>query len=254
MIYKLGRNPRRFNPRIPHMSSMLGAVDLPPVPDSVDWTKGITNFGMMLNDQLGCCTCAAVFHARQIWTANTLTEQTESDNMVLELYEQACNYQPGNPSTDEGGVEQNVLSFLLNTGIPLTNGTRDKIVAFFEVDPRNTTDIKRTIDECGLAYIGFEIPNNIFDPNTGMPLTMWSVDHANPGIEGGHAVVAVAYDASTVTVISWGSLYKMTWEFFTTYTEEAYAIVDNSWVTSTGKTPLGLTIPELESMMEAVKN
>src|SRR5579863_5183483 len=101
---KFGRLPRIFNPKIMHMSALLPSLNLPPVPESVDWTKGIADWGMMMNDQLGCCTCAGIFHARQVWTANTLTEQTESDDCVLKLYEEACGYQPGNSSTDNGGI------------------------------------------------------------------------------------------------------------------------------------------------------
>lgn len=276
--YRLGRKARMFDPRVPHMSAVLGAVDLPAPPTQVDWTKGIVDFGMMLNDTLGCCTCAAVFHARQIWTANTGTEITEPDSDVLELYEQACGYKPGDPSTDQGGVEQNVLTYLLNIGMPIGGQAKDKveaffdadpadpvavkkaindlppsrekIIAFFEVDPRNTEDVMRTINECGLAYIGFEVPSSIFA--NGEPPAVWTVE-PNSTIEGGHAVVLVGYDKDGPTVISWGKKYKMTWDFFRHYTDECYAIIDHAWVTSTGKTPLNLSVEELEKFMEAIK-
>ena len=40
------------------------------------------------------------------------------------------------------------------------------------------------------------------------------------------------YDADGAIVISWGSLYKMTWEFFSTYVDEVYDITDASWARS----------------------
>lgn len=243
---KLGRLPRKFSPRVMHLSAILGAIDLTPPPATVDWTKGITSWRMMLNDTLGDCTCAAAFHARQVWTANGNSEDTQPDAEVQKLYEAACGYVPGDASTDQGGNEQTVLSYLMKTGYPLASGS-DKLLAFFEVDPRNTDDIKRVINECGVCYIGFDVPDNI-DENPG---STWAVSDS-ASIEGGHAVVLVGYDADTVSLISWGSIYKMTWDFFLKYTDEAYALIDPTWV-ACGKTPLGLTVEQLEAMMSAVK-
>lgn len=252
MAKKLGRKPRSFNPKVPHMSAMLGAMDLTPPPESADWTKGMTQFGMMLNDQLGDCTCAAYYHARQIWTANTLTEVTEADSNVLALYEQATGYNPNDPNSDNGGVEQEILSFLLNTGAPIGNGDRDKIIAFVEVDPRNTDDVKRAIYDCGVAYIGIDVPKNLISWDGSVP-AIWDYDPAHTETEGGHAIVLVGYDSVGPTVISWGQTYKMTWAFFLHYCDEVYAIADSSWINATGKTPLGMTVAELEQLMHAIK-
>jgi hypothetical protein len=252
MEMKLGRKARTYDPKIKHMSAVFGQ-ELPVAPDSIDWSHNITDFGMMLNDRLGCCTCAAVYHARQIWTANTLTEQTESDNCVLNLYEAATGYNPANPATDQGGVEQYVLSYLLNSGIPLNDGTRDKILGFMEVNHRNLNDVKLTIAEFGVAYIGFNVPHSLFA--TGNPPQLWTVSQ-DPNLaatDGGHAIVLVAYDNEGPTCISWGSKYKMTWEFFMKYTDEVYAIVDNSWITTAGKTPLNMDLADLESLMAELR-
>ena len=241
---KLGRQPRSFSSRVMHLSAILADRFNPAPPASVDWTKGQTKWGMMLNDTLGDCTCAAAFHARQVWTANTGAEDSPPDADVLQLYEQACGYIPSDPSTDQGGNEQDVLKFLMNKGYP---DIGDKLAAFFEVDPRNTADIKTVINECGVCYIGFDVPENIDET----PGALWKLD-MSANIEGGHAVVLVGYDSDTVTLISWGALYKMTWEFFQYYTDEAYAIISPNW-TADGKTPLGLSPEQLKAMMAALK-
>jgi hypothetical protein len=133
------------------MSALLAGKKMPPIPDSIHYASHmLADFGMMLNDTLGCCTCAAYYHARQVWTFNSATaEDTSPDAEVLELYAAACGYRPDQPTTDEGGVEQDVLTFLLNSGAPLAGGQVDKILAFVEVDPRNVEDVKRTIFDCG---------------------------------------------------------------------------------------------------------
>lgn len=251
MDVKFGRKARVFDPKVKQMSAVFG--QLPTAPESIDWSHNITNFGMMLNDRLGCCTCAAVYHARQIWTANTLTEQTESDNYVLSLYEEATGYNPSNPSTDQGGVEQYVLSYLLNSGIPLADGSRDKILGFMEVNCKNINDVKLTIAEFGVAYIGFDVPNSLFA--NGAPSQLWTVstDQNLAMTRGGHAVVLVAYDTEGPTCISWGLKYKMTWDFFIKYTEEVYAIIDKSWLMTSGKTPMNIDLNELEQMMSELR-
>lgn len=254
MSFKLGRKPRKHNPKIMHMSALLCSIELPKPPEKVDWTHGIKDFGMMLNDTLGCCTCAAVYHARQIWTANVLVEKTEPDNCVLKLYEEACGYKPDQHSTDNGGIEQDVLAHLLNTGIPLADGTRDKIIGFIEVDPRNIRDIKITINDFGLTYIGFEVPNSIYDISTGEPKKLWEIDPLHTETEGGHAVILAGYDDFGPTVISWGQTYKMTWEFFTHYTDEAYAIISPDWIANTGKSPLGMSVEDLTKLMSGIKH
>jgi hypothetical protein len=251
--YKLGRKARLFNSKIPHLSALMAAKPTIVPPEKADWTHGITDFGIMLNDTLGDCTCAAIYHAKQIWTSNVLTEQTENDKCVLSLYESACGYKPGDNSTDNGGCEQDVLDYCVKTGILLNDGSREKFVGFMEVDPRNTNDVKIVINEFGLTYIGFNVPNSIFDPASGEPAAVWTLDKNNTATEGGHAVILAGYDSEGPTVISWGQKFKMTWEFFSFYTDESYAIISQDWINSQGKTPLGLTEDELHQLMSSLR-
>ena len=252
MSFKLGRLPRLFNPKIMHMSALMCSKNIPNPPDSVDWTKGITEWGMHMNDQLGDCTCAGIYNAVEVWSVNVLVEKKEPDSCVLSLYSAACGYVPGDDATDQGGIEQNVLKYIMDNGIPLSDGTRDKIIGFVEVDPRNVNDVKVTINDFGVAYIGFDVPNSIYDEN-GEPKSVWEYDPNDSKIEGGHCIIAVKYDNEYVTIISWGSIYKMSWEFFTKYTDECYAIVSPDWISATGKDPLGMTVSDLESLMSAIK-
>ena len=254
----LGRLPRTYLPMV-HMSALLAGKSLPPPPVAVDnmgkMPQFPNGFGMMLNDRLGDCTCAAFFHARQVWSFNaTGTTVTDPDPDVLALYEKACGYNPSNPSTDHGGNEQHVLTYLHTQGAPTgaTGLPLDKIVAFVEVDPRNTDDVKRTIADCGVAYIGFNVPQNIM-PSGQEPPAVWTVDPSDPPSIGGHAVVLPGYDANGPSVISWGQAYKMTWDFFAKYVDEVYAIADLSWINATHKTPAGMTLAQLEQLMKQLK-
>lgn len=255
---KLGRLRRSRDPRVPHLSALLAGQALPPPPASVDWTQGMpNNLGMMLNDTLGDCTCAAVYHALQVWTynANNKAMDTEPDGDVEKLYELACGYKPSRGGEGPGGNEQHVLTYLVKRGAPVgpTGQGVHKIAAFVEVDPRNTDDVKRIIADFGLAYIGFNVPQNIM-PSGSPPPAVWAVAPGNPQIIGGHAVVLAGYDANGVKVISWGEYYTMTWDFFAKYVDEVYAIADTSWIESQGgASPCGLTLEQLEQQMQGLK-
>ena len=258
--FKFGRLHRTYDSRVPHLSALLAGQTPPPPPSAVDYTKGMPGqLGMMLNDTLGDCTCAAVYHAIQVWTFNAGGRKlakmvTQPDSDVQRLYIQACGYNPRVPGEGPGGNEQHVLTYLLQNGAPIGPGgtARHKIAGFVEVDPRNLDDVKRTIYECGLAYIGFHVPQSLQPPGA-LPPNVWQYDPHATAIVGGHAVILAGYDALGVRVISWGQYYTMTWEFFTHFVDEVYAIADSEWIASTGKTPGGLTLDQLEAAMQALR-
>ncbi|HTZ53955.1 MAG TPA: hypothetical protein VMB20_02745 [Candidatus Acidoferrum sp.] len=264
MTFKLGRLPRTHNPNIPHLSALLGGTTPPPPPPSVDYTQNMpqapNGYGMMLNDTLGDCTCAAFYHARQIWTFHSSgTTQTAPDSDVELLYEKACGYKPSQGGEGPGGNEQHVLTYLHKSGAPIgpSGPPVDKVLGFVEVDPRIIDDVKRTIYNAGVAYIGFNVPANIM-PDNAPPPAVWTVDPSNNKNIGGHAVVLPGYDADGAIVISWGQLYKMTWQFFSTYVDEVYNISDAAWSTSAFfqknglRLPAGLTPEELQNQMQYV--
>jgi len=255
--FKLGRLARTHDPRVPKLQTLLQGRSLAPPPAQVDYTANMpANLGMMKNDTLGDCTCAAFYHAIQVWSFNAQNAiATEPDIDVVDLYEQACGYNPKHGGEGPGGNEQKVLTFLLNTGAPFgPNGSqRHKIAAFVEVAVSNIPNVKSTIADCGVAYIGFNVPQFIM-PQGKPPLSVWDVDPSGDNtIVGGHAVVLAGYNATGARVISWGQYYTMTWAFFEKFVDEAYALVDADWIASTGKNPAGLTMQQLEQAMQALK-
>lgn len=253
MPHKLGRSPRKFNPRVPHLSALMAPKKSVIIPPAANWLGALPpDLGMMLNDQLGDCTCAAVYHSMQVWSANLgKPMETEPDQDVLKLYEKACGYNPNDPSTDQGGDEQHVLGYWKQRGAPLgaTGTTKNKLAAFVEVDPRNHDDVKLMIADCGMVYIGFEVPAYLM---SGEPPALWDLDPSGDNsIVGGHAIILPSYDANDgpLGLISWGAKYKMTWAFFDQFVDEVYALADADWINAKGTTPGGLTLAELEAQM-----
>src|SRR5215469_3634016 len=76
---KLGRKAIKTDSRTLALGNYLTPT-LPPPPPAKDWTCGISDWGVMLNDKLGDCTIAGVGHAIQVWSACLGKEITVDDN------------------------------------------------------------------------------------------------------------------------------------------------------------------------------
>jgi hypothetical protein len=219
-LMKLGKRPRRHDPRTLKLARYLTGA-LPAAPPRIDWTHGITDFGMMLNDKLGCCTIAAVGHAVQTWTANALgRELTVPDSTILECYEKWDGYNPADPMTDQGGVELDVLNdwrqqtfdgqsldAYVSIGLHdwgesanrVIGRSGDRVNSGQNSSPGHTIpDIATAIWLFGGLYIGIELPIRAQTQD------VWDVP-ANPGPDdepgswGGHAVYVVGYEFPVTT-------------------------------------------------------
>ena len=251
MALKYGRRPRARNSAVPHLSALIAGVTLPPLPAAADYTAGMpASLGVMLNATLADCTIAGCGHADQVWTFNATPPMlTASDPVVLSAYEAWCGYVDGDPSTDQGGVEQDVLTSWSKSTF---NGRA--LAAFVEVDPRNLDDLRRAVFDCGVAYIGLDIPAYLENGLTA-PGSVWDVDpSADNSIVGGHCVTLAGYDANgNFRAISWGSYYTLTSAFLLQRMDEAYGLVSPDWMKATGQTPAGLTVAQWQAQMAALQ-
>lgn len=220
---KLGRRAIRHDARTLALGAYL-TPSLPAPPSAKDWTGGVTSWGMMLNDQLGCCTIAGVGHAVQVWTANTGTMQTVADAVIERYYEQWDGYVSGDDSTDNGGVELDVLNNWRKRGF-----AGNRLLAYADADVANLTEVRQAIALFGGVYIGLELPL------TAQKQDVWDVvpgggSDAQNGSWGGHCVYVAAYDQNSLTCITWGQLKTMTVAFWQQYVDEAHALLDESWL------------------------
>lgn len=261
VIRKLGALPRTFDPTMPHMMAvrmMAGTAPLPPIPEKLNLLDGMPDdLGMMLNDRLGCCTCAAAYHAMQVYSRHGRSRVlTEPDRYVEQMYREFAGYD--GPSTDNGAVEQDILRKWLQLGVPIQEGISDThpapgrsyLRAAMEVSPRYVEHVKRAIHDCGGVYIGFDVPAWLMsDPQ--LPEFWDQRGQRDTRVVGGHAVSCHGYDERGVWLISWGRKYLMSWEMFREVTSEAYALVHPWFIEATGLTPFGLSEDALYAQMSA---
>lgn len=221
-VLRLGKNPRRVDHRTLHVSRYF-APDIAPAPPACDYSKGMTSWGMMDNDFLGCCVIAGIGHALQLLTLNTTGILTVPDATILRYYEWFGGYVPGDPATDNGCVELDVLNLWRKFGV-----AQRALLAYAAVSPSSAEHVRKTIELFGFCYIGVSLPTTA-QSQVGK---VWDVvgnpasdPDSQPGSWGGHAVIVVAYDAETLTVVTWGGLQKLTWKFWSAYVDEAYALL-----------------------------
>lgn len=235
---KLGKKPPKHDPRTLLLADYLTGALTPP-PAKIDWSGKVKTLGMMVNDTVGDCTCAAAGHLRQIWTANNGAEITAPDSAILKAYEDISGYTPGKPDTDTGCVELDVLNYWRKTGIG-----GDKIFGYVALELGNKTHVQLAIDMLGGCTIGLQLPLSA------QRQSLWSVvggSQAVPGSWGGHEVALIAYDAATLTCVTWGKLLKMTWSFFSKYCDEAYGVLSQDWAAGAKVAPSGFTFAQLQA-------
>jgi hypothetical protein len=251
---RLGRKAIKTDSRTLALGDYLTPALKPP-PAKCDWTKGITSWGMMLNgpeptepqfpNGLGDCTIAGAAHAIQVWTANNGPMVTVPDSSILNYYEQWDGYVAGEPNTDNGGVELDVLNDWQKNGF-----AGNPLLAFADPKAANLTEVRQAIALFGGVYIGMSLPV------TAQTQEVWDVDpsggaKAKPGSWGGHCVFVPKYDQKGFTCITWGQLKTMTVAFWNKYCDEAHALLSPAWIAAKGA-PSGFNLAQLQADLKAI--
>ena len=224
-VRRLGKLTPEYDARNFKLAKYVKAV--PPPPDTVDYSQ-VSPLGMMLNDTLGDCVCAAYGHELQQKNQLAGHPYIPSDASVLYAYEAISGYRPRYPWTDRGCNMLRASKYWRKTGLA---GHKTTAFATLEASgkPVDATLIKQSIYLFGSANLGFALPVSCQNQ------TVWDVvpdpgdGSTEPGSWGGHDVPAVAYDASGITVITWGGLTKVTWAFVLKYADEGYAYYCPDW-------------------------
>jgi hypothetical protein len=232
---KLGRLAKKTDERTLQFAKYL-KTDLPTAPANVDYSANIADWGMMFNDQYGDCTIAAIGHLIEAWTKG---QTIIPDKDILNFYFAITGGQ------DTGCNELDVLNAWANAGLD-----SDKIGAFAQVTPTNLDEVKQGIYLFNGLYIGVNLPQSAEDQFQAGE--NWTVSGDNT-IIGGHAVILVGYDTDYVYLVTWGQLVKATWDWFTTYTEESYVLIDNDYFTG-AKTAEGFDLDTLIGDLVAISD
>jgi hypothetical protein len=243
---RLGRRPPRHDPRTLQLTNYLRPELLPPAPPATDWGAKVTSWPMMANDRIGDCTTAAAGHCIQEWTTDVGNPAVIPDSAVIAAYAAISGYDPATGQHDVGATEIDLLNYWRKTGIGA-----HQIDSYVALEPGNLEHVRDAVYIFGNCYIGLALPA------TAQRQAIWSVPPGGPvgqgapGSWGGHAVPVVAYDASGLTVVTWGALQRMTWGFWSAYCDEAYAVLSTDWLAA-NQAPNGLDLTALHQDLAQV--
>lgn len=238
---QLGKAPAKHDDRTLRLASYLPG-HLPPAPSTHAWSPKVATWPMYANDLLGDCTAAAAAHMVQCWTANGSSEYRMPESDVVAFYEDSTGYDPADPSTDQGGVELDVLNYWRKSGI-----SGHKIGAYVSVPPTSGMLTRSGIFLFGGLYIGVALPISA------QRQVVWDVPHGGarwegaPGSWGGHAIPVLDFDARGLICVTWGAVKRMTWRFYRTYCDEAYAIIADDFVNGSRRAPNGFDLAALKA-------
>jgi len=215
---KLGKRAFKFDSRTLRLENYL-LPTLPAPPTSINWCPNRTSWPMLMNDSLGDCTIAAILHAVQVWSQDPKKPYNPTDATALSYYEQFCGYVNGDPNTDQGGDELNVLNQWrakkLDTHV---------LEGYVDPQPQNLLHVQQSIAFFGGIYIGLQLPVSA------QQQSVWTVVPHDGGVWGGHAVYCYAYNATGPICASWNEVIPMTWGFWNKYCDESHCLLGSAWV------------------------
>ena len=216
---RLGKRAKRNDARtlklanyLPPPERRVGAETCLLPPARVDYTGGLADWGMMLNNRLSCCTIAAVAHAVETWTVNAGARVGFCDEAIRLYYEKWDGYDPADPHSDQGGVELDVLKQWRHD--PFAG---HGLEAFAEVGTGDSglgaREVQTAIWLFGGLYVGLELPlsaqtqdvwhtrSEVRGPKSDAQNRELGIGSREsgpdaPGSWGGHAVYIVGYDFS----------------------------------------------------------
>jgi hypothetical protein len=65
-------------------------------------------------------------------------------------------------------------------------------------------------------------------------------------------VPVIAYGPRRLVCVTWGQLKPMTWRFFRTYCDEAYAVLSADWLRTDHTAPSGFNLDELKKDLSSL--
>lgn len=240
---KLGKRAPRVAEKALRLEAYLPA-GLPPAPVSADWGIAVqpAAWGPLGNLDVGDCTCAAIAHAIQVWTAAAGSPRCPADADVLAFYSAVGGYVPGNPLTDQGAVISDVLTRWSTDGL-----AGDHLAAAAKVDATELEKVKRAIALLGCADIGLELPTSAQSQD------IWDVVDDDGGPWGGHCVLLTGYDLDGLTCITWGAPKRLTWAFLARYMDECWALVSSDFLRASGASPDALNLEQMTADLAALR-
>lgn len=222
---KLGRLPadQAALARAPQLAGHMRAMPPPPTLNrsSIPFAPQMDG-----NGEIGDCTAVGIANAaRGMAALNGFGVDIPTDR-VVGFYSASTGYDPADPSTDQGGVELDVLGHQLAHGFD-TGGQAPLVADFATFDPGDRATFASALARIGPVYLGVNLA--LADLDTSVTWDTGTLGDQTAGTWGGHCLIAWDYtglgDGDTVRLATWGTLQPCTWRWLTSRCEEAHVLI-----------------------------
>lgn len=235
MYGKLPPKPQGAAPK--HKALWSGKrIEVPPI---YNYTVGLTQYPMFLNDHYGCCTWAAVANRERVLRLlNTGEEYILPDQCVLAHYLEMTG------GLDTGLYITDVLTNLATKGLALPDRQSEDVVrSWATIDYKDPEDLRLATYACVGIITGWNLPDAadvLFDHNQEFSVPSNQALIGDWAPKNGHAMYLAGYDPNGFWVITWGHPVHVTNEFAAAYMDEAYALLSPQVFNTSGVSPAGL--------------
>lgn len=202
-------------------------------------------WGMLKNDELGCCVVSSIAHQTMLWNkASKNIDIPFTDEIIEKTY-----YEINGTTEDRGTSMIQSLNFRRKTGITDAEGKNHKIFAYLQLETGNWKQLLIAMYQFGLVDIGFQVPTYVFDQmDKGKP---WTVKK-NMNFTGGHCVPLVGKTPKYLNCVTWGQEQFMSRSFYEATCDEAYVILSEGYFNEEKKTPEGFDFETLKKDLYAL--
>ncbi|MBV1835675.1 hypothetical protein [Acetobacter estunensis] len=227
----LGKRPARHDPRAPkltRLSFMQRAAPLRLIRDHIDPAPLLLG-----NGTIGDCTSVGLANSFRAQSACGGFQVDVTTDEAVAFYSLSTGYVPDNPSTDQGGVELDVLATAARDGYALATQTLFPLWGTMEVADLNAARL--CMAAFGPVYCGFLLSeSDMWTTELGALASVWDTDvpagrgDTTPGSAGGHCALLWDYtgtgDTDLVSILTWGTIQKATWRWVRSRMDEVHAI------------------------------
>lgn len=151
---KLGKLNPVHDSDTPQLANYLNLHTLPAAPEQYSYTGDISTWGMMDNDKIGNCTCAAAGHLIMEWTASNGKMVTPTDADIINAYAAITGYNPATGANDGGAGVKEALNYWRKNGI-----AGHRIMGYAALEPQNHQHVMQSVYLFGMLC-GVVITNN----------------------------------------------------------------------------------------------
>jgi hypothetical protein len=244
-VFKYGLKPVLKQPRLKlrdYFTSELPSVDDLKFPFGHSSLITPEMFG---NDTVGDCAEAAAIEGIRLLTAGQGKEANFTTQNALDLYSAITNYNPADPSSDQGTDIHELFQYWQNTGITDADGGVHKVVDYVGLTPNNFDELLVALSLFDVVYVGFNVPDYAEDQfAAGQP---WHLLPGRHQIVGGHCVpITGAQSATLADDFTWGGKGGMESTFYSSLASVAVVAITPDMFTN-GKTLDGIDLAKLQA-------